>query len=411
MRLEESNVAKAMDNPEIAAMLRGAVRHAANNSMDLRDEVMRLPASSYTDPDRFAIEIDMIFKRLPLLLAPSAEIPTSGAFKTMEVAGVPLLVVRGSDGTARAFINSCSHRGTMVVTEERGTAARFTCPYHGWTFGQQGNLIAVTSSGDFGEIDKSCYGLTELRTAERAGLIFGSVDPNSQVDIDQFLSGYDRLLEYFNFKDWHFFAKRSFTGPNWKIAFDGNLDFYHIPTLHSKTLGGPGGFKGPLGNRALFHAWGPHQKILGTDRKWKEMASMPEAEWPESYVMTGVWTLFPNVSIASFDGGGRGVMITQLLPGKTVGECITVQNYLLETAPDEEAAARAHAQFNLLEDVVRGEDYAVGLTQQQALQSGARDHVLFGRNEGGGQTFHSWVERVVNTPDKDLNGLFAPSAR
>ena len=400
-------MSRAMLNPEIAAMVRDGVDHARNGSMILTDQVMQLPASNYTDPERFQLEVARIFKRLPLMLAPSCELPKPGDYKTLEVAGVPVLLVRGQDGVVRSFINSCTHRGTNVATAPTGNAGRFTCPYHGWTFSQKGELVAVASAEDFGAVDKSCLGLTQLPCAERAGLVFGSVDPKGTVDIDAFLCGYDALLEHFNFKDWHFFSSRRLMGPNWKIAYDGYLDYYHLPVLHRNSLGA--GVQ--LNNRALYYAWGPHQKLIGQDRKIKEMAETPEAEWRDDQVLTGVWTIFPCISIASFDGGGRGVMISQLMPGDTVGTSWTTQMYLMEKAPDARTAEDAHKQFDLLEIVVRDEDYATGLRQQRALDAGALKHVQFGRNEGGAQAFHGWVERLVAADDKDLKSLFPTPAK
>jgi hypothetical protein len=128
--------------------------------------------------------------------------------------------------------------------------------------------------------------------------------------------------------------------------------------------------------------------------------------------MSGVWTIFPHVSIASFDGGGgRGVMISQLFPGDSPGESYTVQNYVMENEPNEEQAAAATEQFELLKYVVQEEDYATGLRQQKALLTGAKSHVMFGRNEGGGHRFHGWVDKLLETDDDQLNGLFAQGER
>ncbi len=82
----------------------------------------------------------------------------------------------------------------------------------------------------------------------------------------------------------------------------------------------------------------------------------------------------------------------------------------MENEPNEEQAKEAEAQFKLLEYVVEVEDYGTGLRQQKALEAGGRDHVLFGRNEGGGHRFHGWVDRLIAAKDDELNGLFA-SAR
>ncbi len=393
----------AMANAEIARIMRHSVKHARENSFELVDEVLKVPASNYTDDTRFKQEVDRIFRRLPLMLAPSCELPNPGDYKTMEVAGTPVLLTRGQDGIVRSFINSCTHRGTNVATDPTGNARRFTCPYHGWTFGQKGELIAVSASGDFGHVDKSCLGLTALPVAERAGLIFGSVNPDLRLDIDEFLSGYDKLLEAFNFKDWYFFSSRVLRGPNWKIAYDGYLDFYHLPVLHKDTLNA----NNMLGNRAHYHAWGPHQRLVAPDRAARELGDKPESEWTDDLVLNGVWTIFPCISIASFNGGGRGVMISQLLPGDKVGESWTRQMYLMEKQPTAEQEEAAHAQFAFLEVVVRDEDYATGLRQQRALDHGTLKHVLFGRNEGGAQAFHKWTDRIIDAGDNELAGLFA----
>ncbi|MCW1384477.1 aromatic ring-hydroxylating dioxygenase subunit alpha [Novosphingobium sp. KCTC 2891] len=396
----------AMANPDIARIMRHSVQHARDNTYELVDEVLKVPASNYTDPGRFKLEVDRIFHRLPLMLAPSCELPNPGDFKTMDVAGVPVLLTRGQDGKVRSFINSCTHRGTNVATAPTGNARRFTCPYHGWTFGQNGELLAIASAADFGEVDKSCLSLKALPVAERAGLIFGSVDPDLKLDIDDFLCGYDALLEAFNFKDWHLFSSRVLRGPNWKIAYDGYLDFYHLPVLHKDTLNA----SGQLGNRAHYHAWGPHQRLVAPDRAARELGSKPEEQWTDDLVLNGVWTIFPCISIASFNGGGRGVMISQLLPGETVGESWTRQIYLMEKKPSAEQEAAAHEQFAFLEVVVRDEDYDTGLRQQRALDHGTLDHVLFGRNEGGAQAFHKWTDRIIAASDDELSSLFPARA-
>ena len=100
-------------------------------------------------------------------------------------------------------------------------------------------------------------------------------------------------------------------------------------------------------------------------------------------------------------------MISQLLPGATVGDSTTTQMYLMEAAPDEAQAKAAHDQFEFLKFVVEKEDYVTGFRQQLALKNGGRDHVLFGENEGGARRFHRWVDRLIDTDDDGLEALFA----
>ena len=209
------------------------------------------------------------------------------------------------------------------------------------------------------------------------------------------------MLGHFNFEQWHLFERRTLRGPNWKVAYDGYLDLYHLPILHKDTFGNQ------FPNQALYYAWGPHQRVSSPDPSLLQLDQDRPETWDTAHLLSGVWTIFPHVSIAGFDGGGRGVMVSQLFPGETPEESFTVQNYLMEREPDDAAVRGAHQQFKLLEYVVTEEDYATGLRQQKALKTGANTHVMFGRNEAGGQRFHGWVEKLLDTDDKDLTELFA----
>ncbi|MFN3231165.1 MAG: aromatic ring-hydroxylating oxygenase subunit alpha [Alphaproteobacteria bacterium] len=389
-----------MSKEQLIKMARENIEHAKHGTVTLADDVYEVPAANYFDQTRFEQEIDDVFKRVPLMLAPTAELPKNGDYKSMEAVGVPVLLTRGADGVVRSFINSCTHRGTNVVISECGNAKRFTCPYHGWTFDREGKLVAVASREEFGNIDTDDYGLKELPTLERAGLIWAILDPDSTLEIEPFLSGYDELLAEFGFDDWHLFQKRTVRGPNWKIAYDGYLDLYHLPVLHRDTFGAD------MSNQALYHAWGPHQRVTSPSRHMISLEDVPEDQWDMTTLMMGVWTIFPHISIASFMGGGRSVMISQLFPGDTPGESFTTQYYLMESEPTEAEIIEAERQFKLLEYVVETEDYGTGLRQQRALEAGGLDKVLFGRNEGGGQTFHGWVQRILDTDDDDINDLF-----
>lgn len=395
-----------MSRAQLIEMARHNLAHAKAGTIEQEPEVMRVPVSNYFDPDRWRLEIDRVFKRMPLMLALTCEMSGPGDYRALEAVGMPVLLVRGGDGEVRAFVNMCSHRGSQIVREGTGNGKRFPCPYHAWTYDQLGDLVSVYASEDFGEIDKSCNGLTKLPVIERAGLIWVVLNPASTLDLEAFLSDYDEVLAHFGFEHWHLFERRTIAGPNWKIAYDGYMDLYHLPILHRESFGAQ------MPNQALYYPWGPHQRVSSPDPSLAEMEDLPEEEWSEAHLMSGVWTIFPHVSIASFDGGGgRSVMISQLFPGESPGESITVQNYVMENEPDEEQAAAATEQFTLLEHVVREEDYATGLRQQKALRTGAKSHVMFGRNEGGGHRFHRWLDKLLEADDDQLNELFLHGER
>ncbi len=389
-----------MSRAALIEMARHNIAHVNAGTVAQADDVMQVPADHYYDEARWRAEMDQVFRRMPLMLALTCEMPNPGDYRACEAAGVPILISRDNDGEVQAYLNMCAHRGAQIMPHGSGNTHRFTCPYHAWTYNPQGELVGIFSEKEFGDIDKSCYGLKRLPTLERAGLIWVTPNPESTLPIEKFLSGYDELLAHFDFANWHLFERRSVAGPNWKIAYDGYLDLYHLPILHKDSFGSN------FPHKSMYYAWGPHQRVTSPDPSLLAYEEQDEAEWNTEHLMSGVWTIFPHVSIASFDGGGRSVMISQLFPGEKPGESITVQNYVMADAPNEEQAEAAHAQFAFLEHVVKEEDYATGLKQQRALETGFKDHVLFGRNEEGGQRFHGWVDTLLETSDADLEALF-----
>lgn len=390
-----------MSRDQLISMARHNMAHAKAGTVEQAESVLRVPARHYYDADRYALEVEKVFKRVPLMLAVGSELKNPGDFKTMTVVDVPVLLVRHDDGDVRAFINSCRHRGAQIVTAESGNAKRFTCPYHAWTYNCGGDLVAVYQEQDFGDIDKTQHGLVPLPAGERAGLIWVSLDPDPSVDLDTFLCGYDAVLAHFGFESWECYATQEVAGPNWKVAYDGYMDLYHLPILHRATFG-PN-----MPNQALYYAWGPHQRVASPDPGLLEIENEPEDSWSTARLLASVWTIFPHVSIAGFAGGGRSVMISQLFPGPTPLESRTIQNYVMRELPatDEDRAA-ADEQFKLLKYVVTEEDYATGLRQQRALMSRPNAEVLFGRNEGGGQRFHGFLDRLLEADAQDLPRLF-----
>lgn len=369
-----------------------------SGSATLADAVMTLPASLYTDAALFEQEKQRIFRRVPLMLAATCELPNAGDFKTIDIADVPVLLVRSKDGAARAFLNSCTHRGARLA-DGCGHAQRLTCPYHAWTFATNGRLMAVASRQEFGDPDMAASRLIEFPTTERAGLIWAILDPHAEPAFDAFLHGIDRQLEGFGFADWKYFRTQSFTGANWKLAFDAHLEFYHLPVLHRNTFGAQ------ISNLAQYYYVGPHQRlglvarnehVLGLDDV-NQLANMPREDWPMNILLFGEWILFPNVSINCFYKGGRGVIISQILPGPTVGESTTVQIFLHENAPTGDDLQDATEMADFLGHVVAEEDLPMSRNQQKAMESGLMPNVQLGRNEGGLQHFHLWVERFLST--------------
>jgi phenylpropionate dioxygenase-like ring-hydroxylating dioxygenase large terminal subunit len=381
---------------EYNAIAERIVAHHQNDTTDQADDVMEVPVTSYTDPVRWQREVDLIFKRLPVMVALTCEMPQPGDYKAFDMAGVPLLVTRGKDGRARAFMNACRHRAAPVAAEGLGSASRFVCPYHGWTYRNDGSLMAVSDQKKFGHIDKETHGLTELACDERAGMIFAILTPGYDMDLDAWLGGMIEDVAPHKFETWHFLEAKVMHGANWKIAFDGYLEGYHFATLHTETI-----LKVTLNNLMEFHAFGPHMRVAygTTNIGVMDNAERKDLHKFEEQGFTFVRTLFPNISM--YLGLGLG-QIAQIIPGPTPDQNTTILYYVHPRPPkDEEERQSLLATSQFLFDVTYGEDYVLGQRIQKSLNAHPFDNVVFGRNERGNQYFHRWIDYYLSDDPQD----------
>ncbi len=390
-----------MSREKLIVMAQRTMAHNKAGTADLTEGVTSIPAANYFDPDRWRRDVDLLFKRVPLLIATSAEIPEPHAYKAIEVVGTPILLSRDSEGVIRAFVNMCSHRGAMLLDEGIGSARRFACPYHNWTYDQSGDLVGMFKQSEFGDVDMSCLGLTALPVVERAGLIWVTLSPRSTLDVEAFLAGYDELLAHCEFASMNHFGSRRLVGPNWKVSFDGYVDFYHLPILHKNTFGPD------FPSEALFHRVGPHQRVTGPRQNWSKLESIPQEQWPDSLLTGGVWSIFPHASIAGFDVGEHKVyQVARIFPGDSADESITYLDFISTAPKTDDFVEIIEKQIAFLEHVVRDEDYATGLKIQRTVKTGAKTEFVFGRNEGGAQYVHGWIDAIIETPDDELSELF-----
>src|SRR5580692_8324622 len=144
----------------------------------------RQRASVYTDPERLAEEQRTLFRGRPLVIALSADLPSTGEYLATEAAGVPLLLVRGEDAVVRGFLNICRHRGGRVASGRGRPGRAFKCPYHSWAYDLNGELLGQPLARDaFDSLDRREFGLLPVPVSERFGLIFARIGSNAPIDV------------------------------------------------------------------------------------------------------------------------------------------------------------------------------------------------------------------------------------
>lgn len=378
----------------VTELARRALDHLKAGTTDQAPDTMDLPVAAYLDPDRFAREFDAIFMHKPQGLLLTIELPEPGDYVARTIMTKPLLFVRNKDGKARVFLNVCRHRGAKICGEGKGRASRFSCPYHSWTYNSDGKLVGLHGKEKFGEADAAELGLVELPSAERAGVIWATLTPGADFDIDEWLGGAAAELEKLELANWRLFEQRMLPGPGWKVTMDGYLEAYHHDTVHANTLS-----RHTIGNLLVHDIHGHHQVLTMARRNLPELETLPEAEWNADKYIRQVHAIFPNFQVSGIVGGH--CLVSQIFPGRTPTESVTVQSILIARDPataEDRADNEAFSALALL--AVGSEDYPIGFGIQAGLGSGANEKFLIGRNEPGIQHYHRTVERLANPVGK-----------
>ena len=375
---------------ESMALVKRALKHLKTKGTDQAGDTLSQPIASYIDPDQYKREVDRLFKHLPLALALSLELPEPKSYRAMTVMEVPLILVRGADGVARAFLNVCRHRGAQLCQQGTGTAERFVCPYHAWQYDIQGKLTGLYGASTFGEVSADTHSLTELACAERSGLIWVKLTPGETFQIDDWLGDFSTQLDTLNLDRWYLYEQRDIPGPGWKVAWEGYLESYHHNTVHVNTVG-----KFTIGNLTLHDTYGPHQRIVFGRRSLADLPGTPEVQWqPESHIRR-IHLGFPNLAISGVLGDH--CLVSQVFPGPTPDTTVTRQSVLAAKRPVTEQEKQATEAFSqIVLQAVRDEDYVIGAGVQAGLKSGANRAFTIGRNEPAVQYFHKTVASLMS---------------
>ena len=129
-----------------------------------------LPRELYVSDEAFAFDAQVMLKSVWLYACTVAHVKNAGDYFVFELAGNSIIILRGRDNEVRAFWNSCRHRGAKICLEQSGRAPRLMCPYHQWTYGLDGKLLAARSMAE--DFVKGDHGLNPVALVNVGGLIF-----------------------------------------------------------------------------------------------------------------------------------------------------------------------------------------------------------------------------------------------
>jgi phenylpropionate dioxygenase-like ring-hydroxylating dioxygenase large terminal subunit len=370
---------------EDVEIVRRILAHIDAGTTDEGD-AWREPVQNYLDPTRFTDELAML-RSYPSVYLPSAVIPNAGDHAERTTFGVPLFAVRGRDGRARVFRNSCRHRG-MALVEGPGCSHALVCRYHGWTYRLDGSLSHVPHAESFPGLDMAARGLVEVDSREVDGLIVIGPLQSPAPDADDAMAALtdgrpwrDKLVP----ADRLFAVRPALRAMNWKVLVEQFLEGYHIRTTHKDTF-----YPIQYDDLNVIEAFGPNTRITFPYKNIERLRDRPESTWNVGHRVTYVYHLFPNVMVATFPNQMLVITIDPIDIEHT-----TVTIYAMVTPelagrvsanPDDAAGSRDLLNQGGVEDNEMSEGV------QRGLHAGANEFIEFGTHESAIGRFHAHLD-------------------
>ncbi len=348
---------------------------ASYNDQAPLNQACTIPASWYVDERVAELERQNVFGRTWQVVGRVDQVGRAGDFLTAELAGEPLLVVRGSDNQLRAFFNVCRHHAAAVVTEPQGAASIFRCPYHGWSYGLDGSLKGAPEFEGVCAFDRSQNGLLPVQVDAWEQFIFVTLDPEA-APLADFLGRLAPRVAPLSLRALHFFERRVYPLKcNWKVFVDNYLDGgYHVPHLH-KGL-----------NSVLDYK---QYTIESDDRYCLQSSPMVTSSEDDATAAsrTGdrAWYFwqYPNFMINLY----QGYMDTNLVLPDGVDGCKVIFDFYFDDV--SESATQRNQQSIAVGERVNDEDVGICEAVQRGLHSRAyRAGRLSVRREAGEHLFH-----------------------
>jgi phenylpropionate dioxygenase-like ring-hydroxylating dioxygenase large terminal subunit len=203
------------------------------------EQARALPGECYTSRDLYDLEVAHIFRKEWICVARAEQVPNPGDWLALDLVGEPLMIVRDNEGALRALSRVCPHRAQDVLnaaTERSGNAARFTCPYHSWSYRLDGSCIgAPDMQGQ--AFDAADCGLGTFALEVWQGFVFVCLDPQPP-SFAAMTSGVTSLMNDVDLTDWHI-ARTLPWGEqpvNWKVVIENAVECYHHMGPHASTL-------------------------------------------------------------------------------------------------------------------------------------------------------------------------------
>ena len=368
-------------------MIERSVRDVLNlyDPADSLENAWTIPAPWYFDKRIAQLERESVFASNWQVVGRLDQVKEPGQFFTIDVNEEPLLIVRSEDGKLRVFFNVCRHHAAAVEPQAAGCAKQFRCPYHGWTYGNDGALKGMVEFEGVCNFDRKDNGLVPVRVDTWENFVFVNLDGKA-APLSDFLGKVPSLVSPLKISEkLRYFDRRIYTLKcNWKVYVDNYLDGgYHVPHAH----------KG-LSSVVEYTKY----TIENFERSCLQSSPLDASSAADSAIGATrqghafyLW-VYPNFMINAYSG----VMDTNLVLPLGVDKCAVIFDYYF--ADISTAAAQQHRDSIAVSEKVQDEDMAICDSVQRGLAS--RAYVagrLSVRREAGEHLFHRLLYRDMTS--------------
>jgi carnitine monooxygenase subunit len=353
-----------------------------------------LPGWLYFDPEFFEAEKRTFLRAAPQVVCHESEIREPGDWRTLEYLGESVIVIRGDDGSVRAFANVCRHRGSRLVDGNGGCAKVLTCPYHAWSYARDGSLVGVPHRDEYPGLKTEDLGLMPVALEDWRGFLFATLQSGAP-SVAEMMGPYEQEVAPYRFEDLRVMGRVKIRprALNWKTIADNYADGLHIPVGHP-------GLTRLFGRNYRIEA-NTHVDRMEGDLVDGESANLSERAYqrllprvehlPESHRRKWLYyKLFPNVA---FDIYPDQVDFMQFLPISATDTVIREISYAL---PDDRREMKAARHLNWrINRRVNAEDTELITRVQLGMQSPSYSPGPLGTSEVCLRSFAQKLRRLI----------------
>jgi len=371
----------------------------AASDRSLADGARPLPPEAYVSQQWFEAERTRLWTRRWVCLTAASYVPRPGDVLPIDLAGVPLFVLRGRDGLVRVFHNACPHRGMKLVSEAGNVGALLTCPYHNWAFGLGGELrqtphIAGTGQHDCPGFDKSAHRIKAVRSAVWFDQVFVNLSDEAE-SFEDFIAPLARRWAPFDGSLLRHGGSDSIMhfdlAANWKLAIENFCEAYHLPMVHP-GLNSYSKLEDHENIEEGGHFSGQVSLVYQPDRGGSALPRFPDLP-PEWTTRAEYVALFPNVMLGIHYDHFKAIRVLPDGPGRC-REVFDLYYVGEETTGPGFANVRANVRETWRE--VFAEDVGVVQGMQDGRASPGFDGGVFTPLlEGPSHCFHRWTARAM----------------